>query len=109
MYPSPALLTISILSFPATSSYPFGAPACVSSPRHGHAPQTSGLELEIYKELTHDGDIRLQLGQPDSTFSFRGFLVTTKAPGKSLSVIVWVKIVLARRVYCLQPGDQTGV
>ena len=84
MYLGLSVLTITILSPPLTSSYPFGAPACVSSPRHGFQPQTSELELKIIKELTKDGDVRLELGEPDSTFSFRGFLVMTRAPGKSL-------------------------
>ena len=78
-----------LLTTPLASSYPFGAPACVSSPRHGPAPQSSKLDLHLEKNLTEYGDVRLQLGHHQSDFTFRGFLVKTEAPGRKwLAVMI---------------------
>ena len=62
-------------------SYPYGAPACVSSPRHGVEPQKDELDIKILKDTTIDGDVVVQLGSEDSEATFKGFLVKTKAPG----------------------------
>ena len=87
-----------LLSTHLATSYPFGAPACVSSPRHGLAPQTSQLDIYLEKNLTEYGDVRLQLGHPQSDFTFRGFLVMTKAPGRKwLSVMFLIVWPLVRR------------
>ena len=63
-------------------SYPYGAPACVASPRHGVEPQKDELDIEIFKDTTVDGDVVIQLGSEDSESTFKGFLVKTKAPGR---------------------------
>ena len=78
------VLLLLLISGPLVTSYPFGAPACVSSPRHGPSPQTSELDIYLEKNLTQQGDARLQLGHPQSDFTFTGFLVRTKAPGEFL-------------------------
>ena len=72
-----------LLSTHLATSYPFGAPACVTSPRHGPPPQTSELDIYLEKSLTGLGDVRLQLGSPQADFTFRGFLVSTESPGRN--------------------------
>ena len=111
---SPFLLTslvcLSCLSCHLVTSYPFGAPACVSSPRHGPEPQTSELELKITRDVTQDGDIKLQLGHPqsESTFTFRGFLVKTTAPGKAGNIPAGYKgMSSSQESSCSQRGAAT--
>ena len=79
----PALLLL--LASPSFHSYPFGAPACVSRPRHGAAPQPGPAPLEVTRQQGPAGAVRLTLrAGAGLAGGFRGFLVVTAAPGTFL-------------------------
>ena len=67
---------------------PFGAPACVSAPRHGFDPQEDDINIEIIKEETQNGEFVIQLGKKEAEETFRGFLVLTKSPGEELKIFL---------------------
>merc|ERR1712088_741680 len=73
------LLTIVALLLNSFHSYPFGAPACVSSPRHGMEPRTDRNELGVVltKQVTREGVILLHLEAEAEENCFKGLLVTT--------------------------------
>ena len=65
--------------------YPYGAPACVSAPRHGLDPQEGDTDIQISKEGTEAGHFVIQLGAEEAEETFRGFMVLTKSPGEGPS------------------------
>ena len=65
-----------------SQGYPYGAPACVSAPRHGFDPQEGDTTIEIIKEATETGEFVIQLGKKEAEETFRGFMVLTKSPGE---------------------------
>ena len=67
-----------------SQGYPFGAPACVSAPRHGFDPQEDDINIEITKEETQNRKFVIQLGNNEEEETFRGFLVLTKSPGEEI-------------------------
>ena len=71
-----------------SQGYPFGAPACVSAPRHGFDPQEGDINIEIIKEETENGEFVIQLGNKEEEETFRGFLVLTKSPGEELKIFL---------------------
>lgn len=76
------LALVSVIVIGVSQSYPYGAPACVSAPRHGLDPQEGDTDIEISKEETEDGDFVIQLGEEEAEETFRGFMVLTKSPGE---------------------------
>ena len=76
------LTLVSVIVIGVTESYPYGAPACVSTPRHGLDPQEGDTDIEISKEGTEDGDFVIQLGAEEADETFKGFMVLTKSPGE---------------------------
>ena len=76
------LTLVSVIVIGVTESYPYGAPACVSAPRHGLDPQEGDTDIEISKEGTEDGHFVIQLGAEEAEETFKGFMVLTKSPGE---------------------------
>ena len=76
------LALVSVIVIGVSQSYPYGAPACVSAPRHGLDPQEGDTDIEISKEGTEDGYFVIQLGAEEAEETFKGFMVLTKSPGE---------------------------
>ena len=77
--------TFSLL-FIEVNSYPFGAPACVSKPRHGVDPieDLNALNISIQKTV-QNGSVILSFKSNSPEDYFRGFLVRTKSAGMFLT------------------------
>ena len=75
-------LMMIVLAARQSVSYPFGAPSCVDSPKHGLDPQTGEIDIPVFKDVTPEGDIEVTIGDDDSPVTFKGFLIKTKSPGQ---------------------------
>ena len=71
-----------VIMIGVSRGYPYGAPACVSAPRHGLDPQEGDTDIEISKEGTEAGHFIIQLGAEEAEETFRGFMLLTKSPGE---------------------------
>ena len=86
------LVIVSILVISVSDCYPYGAPACVSAPRHGLEPQQGDPDIKVSKEQSEAGDWEVQLGAEGAEVTFRGFMLLTTAPGERIQRMVEEKI-----------------